>query len=617
MASAPSPSPWQRARRRLSDLGRVRVELVYSRHYPIELSGSAVDPLRGERILAFLTAAGLTSLHRLHTPEAATYRELRRVHTDEYIDRLWQPGALLPIVGFDLPDPLADRILSAQRAMVGGTILAARLALARGLAANLGGGLHHAFADRGARFCLWNDVAVAVRALRAGGFSAPVLVVDLDLHDGDGTRSIFADDPTVHVLSIHNQTNAAVASPHSTTLELGDGVEDGPYLAALTARLPSLLASVRPGLVVYLAGCDPAADDEIGNWKVTPDGMLARDRFVVEQVRGGRKGHGTPLAITLAGGYGQRAWTYSARFLAWLIAGRSVEPPSSEEMTLARYRARAAAIAPHELTGDGVPRGTVAGGSDWGLTSEDLAAAGGVRARSRFLGFYTPQGLELAIERSGLLDRVRARGFPQLALDLDLDHPGGETVRVRSPRSSEPLIELRARIDRGTVPEMAMLRVEWLLLQNPFARFTPERPRLPGQRFPGLGLLQDVMALLVVTCERLHLDGILFVPAHYHTAAQGKRLLRFLSPEHEGLFNALQAALAPFPLAEASAAIERGRVVDAATGAAFAWRPMTMVLPVSERLQDRLAAPEYAARAEAAAAAAGSFAVRPRGRRRT
>jgi hypothetical protein len=389
-------------------------------------------------------------------------------------------------------------------------------------------------------------------------------------------------------------------------------VEDGPYLAALAARLPPLLASVRPGLVVYLAGCDPAADDEIGNWKITPDGMLARDRFVVEQVRGGRKGHGTPLAITLAGGYGQRAWTYSARFLAWLIAGRTVEPPSSEEMTLARYRARAAAIAPHELTGDRVPRATA---DDWGLTPEDLAAAGGVRARSRFLGFYTPQGLELAIERSGLLDRVRARGFRELTLDLDLDHPGGETVRVRSSRSSEPLIELRARIDRGTVPEMAMLRVEWLLLQNPFARFTSERPRLPGQRFPGLGLLQDVVALLVVACERLHLDGILFVPAHYHTAAQGKRLLRFLSPEHEGLFNALQAALAPFPLAEASAAVERGRVVDAA-GAVFAWRPMEMVLPVSERLKERLAAPEYAARTEAAASATGSFAVRPRGRKR-
>jgi hypothetical protein len=283
-------------------------------------------------------------------------------------------------------------------------------------------------------------------------------------------------------------------------------------------------------------------------------------------------------------------------------------------MTLARYRAMAARIAPHELTGDGAPgAGSPGSPADWGLTPEDLAAAGGVRARTRFLGFYSPQGLELALERSGLLDRVRARGFSHLTLDLDLDNPGGETVRLKSAGWSAPLIELRARVDRGSVPEMAVLRVEWLLLQDPRARFTPERPRLPGQRLPGLGLLPDVTALLVVACERLHLDGLVFVPAHYHTAAQGRRILRFLSPGHEGLFRALQAALTPFPLAEASAAVEEGRVVDAATGEALAWPPMLMVLPVAERLKAKLEGEDY--EAKAAAAAHRSFAVRPRRRR--
>jgi len=606
--AAPSPSRWiTRARRRLSELGRVQVELVYSRRYQIELPGAAADPLRGERILAFLAAQGLTSARHLHTPEAATYRQLRFVHTDDYIDSLSRPGALLPIVGFDLPDPLPDRILEAQRRMVGGTILAAHLALTRGLAINFGGGLHHAYADRGERFCLWNDVAIAIHDLREGGFSAPVLVVDLDLHDGDGTRALFADDPTVHVLSIHNRTTPGVSTAGATLVELGSGVEDGPYLAAIEAGLPPLLASVRPGLVLYLAGCDPAWDDEIGDWQITDAGMLARDRFVVEQVRGGRKGHRLPLAIVLAGGYGQRAWTYSARFFAWLLSGKVLTPPSSEDMTLARYRATAALSSSHELTGEEAPGKS--GADDWGLSPEDLAAVGGVRARSRFLGFYTRQGLELAIERSGLLDRVRARGFSRLILDLELDNPGGETLRLKADGLNEPLIELRARIDRNAVPEMAMLRVEWLLLQNPRARFTAERPRLPGQHHPGLGLLQDVIALLVVACERLHLDGLVFVPAYYHTAAQGKRLLRFLSPEHEGLFQAIQAALAPFPLDEATAAFEEGRVVDAATGQVFRWQPMAMVLPVTDRLQQQLMAPDYERQAEAAAQR--SFAVRP------
>jgi acetoin utilization deacetylase AcuC-like enzyme len=588
----------------------VAVELVYSRRYQIELPGTAMDPQRGERILAFLTDLGLTSKRRLHTPEAATYQQLREVHTEAYIDSLLEAGALLRIVGLDLPDPLPDRILEAQRLMVGGTVLATRLALARGIAINLGGGLHHAFADHGERFCLWNDVAVALRELRLGGFTAPVLVVDLDLHDGDGTRTIFAGDPTVHVLSIHNQTTGAVLSPGSTVVEMGGGVEDEGYLAAIEAHLPPLLASVKPGLVVYLAGCDPARDDEIGDWRITPAGMLARDRFVVEQVRGGRKGRRTPLAIVLAGGYGHQAWTYSARAFAWLISGRTVDPPSSAEMTLARYRAAAARTATHELTGDGAPGETA---DDWSLTAEDLAAVGGMRARTRFLGFYTPQGLELALERSGLLDRIRARGFPRLALDLELNNPGGETIRLRAVGTPEPLIELRARIDRGAVPEMALLRIEWLLLQDPGARFTAERPRLPGQRFPGLGLLSDLMALMVVACERLHLDGVLFVPAHYHTAAQGRRLLAFLSPEHEGLFRALQAALSPFPLAVATAAVEEGRVVDAMTGEVFAWPALPMVLPVADRLRARLTGAGYESRA--VASAHRGFAVRPAYRR--
>lgn len=609
MASTPpSPSWTERVRRRLAGFGRVQADLIYSRRYAIELPGAVADPLRGEHILAFLTSLGLVSPRRLHAPEAATYRQLREVHEEAYIDSLLQPGALLQIVGLDLPDPLPDRILEAQRLMVGGTILATRLALQNGLALHLGGGLHHAFPDRGERFCLWNDVAVALRELRREGFAAKVLIVDLDLHDGDGTRAIFADDPTVHVLSIHNRTTSSIASPYSTTVELGAGVEDAAYLAAVRAHLPPLLASFQPGLVVYLAGCDPAKDDAIGDWQITEAGMLARDRFVVEQVRGGRKGRRLPLAIVLAGGYGQRAWTYSARAFSWLLSGRAVEPPSAEEMTLARYRARAARIALHELTGDDAPG--PAGKSrpdDWGLTPEDLAAVGGMRPRTRFLGFYTPQGLELALERSGLLDRVRERGFPRLRLSLELDNPGGETVRLGSAGLAEPLIELRARIDRGTVPGLALLRIEWLLLQNPRARFTPERPRLPGQRFPGLGLLHDVMALLVVACERLHLDGLVFVPAHYHTAAQGRRLLRFLAPGDEGLFRALAAALAPLSLTEAAQAVEEGRVVDAATGEPRRWRPMPMVLPVSERLQERVTGEEYERQAEEAAGSALSL----------
>ncbi len=158
------------------------------------------------------------------------------------------------------------------------------------------------------------------------------------------------------------------------------------------------------------------------------------------------------------------------------------------------------------------------------------------------------------------------------------------------------------RIDRATRPRLALLRVEWLLLQNPRARFTPSARASPARSIPGLGLLPDIAALIVLACDRLHLDGILFVPSHFHTARQGRKVLRFLAPADEGQFRALEAALLRLPLAEATGAVDQGRVRDGGSGGApFRWRPMPMVLPVSDRLKAQLAAAE---RETAAAAAA-------------
>lgn len=629
---APVKAPAKRGRRldrlrRLAGLGLApRATFVYSPAYQLELPGVAADARRGERILAALAQAGLLHFRwprrsrRLVEPTPATWQQLRRVHSDEYLESLGQPGALTRVIGQDLPDPYPDRIVEMQRLMTGGTIQAVRAALSSGgsrpgIGINLGGGFHHAFAGRGERFCLVNDVAVAVAELRAGGFAEPVLVVDLDLHDGDGTRALFARDATVHTFSIHNRSAGDLDAVAATTVELGGGVEDALYLKTLRRHLPGLLAAVQPGLVVYLAGNDPAADDQLGDWRISPAGLLARDQEVAAAVLEGERR--VPLAVVLAGGYGPQTWSYSARFFSWLLSGQAVEPPSNEELTMAAYRRLAEHLDPRELSGDG-PGGAGAGAiqgqapDDWGLTAEDLAGFGGMRARSRFLGYYSQQGIELALERAGLLDRLRRLGFAHPTLELDLDNPGGETLRLWGDgRRRDLLIELRVRVDRHTVPDMAMLRIEWLLLQNPLGRFTPQRPRLPGQRFPGLGLLPDIAALTVLVCDRLHLDGILFVPSHFHTARQGRKVLRFLAPEDEGLFRALEAALAVLPLAEATGAVEQGRVLDGGNvEVPFLWRPMPMVLPVSERLKQRLLAPADEA-AAAAAAARHAFRVRP------
>ena len=185
---------------------------------------------------------------------------------------------------------------------------------------SLGGGQHHAEPDRGMGFCVYNDVAVAIARLRARGWNLPVLVVDLDLHDGNGTRAAFANDSTVHTFSIHNATwneNPAVAA---TVLPLGPGVGDDQLLATLARELPPVVRGHQPALVVYVAGTDPAADDRLGDWRLTARGMLERDQRVIDTIR--RDAPGAAIAVVLGGGYGGGTWRYTARFVSWLLRVR-------------------------------------------------------------------------------------------------------------------------------------------------------------------------------------------------------------------------------------------------------------------------------------------------------
>ncbi|HXU30653.1 MAG TPA: hypothetical protein VN851_08770, partial [Thermoanaerobaculia bacterium] len=444
---SPPAGPLRRALRRLSRrFAGSALQVVYEPRYAFDLSGIGHDARRGERILGFLSSEGLIESDDVRKPEPMSFHDLRRVHSDDYLEALGRPGALVPILGFAPPDHLAEAFLEAQRTMAGGTRLALELALAplftgppgRGAelasprgpgrpAVNLGGGFHHAYRDRGERFCAFNDVAAAIASLRSRGYEGKILVADLDLHDGDGTRSILAGDPRTHTLSIHNLTSAPEAD-NATVVELGSGVEDDAYLMAIRQTLPPLAERFAPDLVIYLAGADPAAGDAIGDWRITPAGMLARDRFVIEQL-GALK---TPprIAIVLAGGYGKGAWRYPARFLAWLASGREIEPPSSEEALLLRFRDLAGTLSAHLLTAEDEPNRSRPAArlheidplDDWGLSEDDLAPAPGtgLGKPSRFLGFYSRSGVELALERAGLLERLRARGYDRPRIELDL-----------------------------------------------------------------------------------------------------------------------------------------------------------------------------------------------------
>ncbi len=581
-------TPWVRRVLGLLHLGGKHLPCVYNSRYAIDVPGLRQDSRRSEHILTFLAMEGLIRRGDLEWAKPASFADLARVHTEAYLTSLTETGGLVPMLGAAVGPELEERVLAAQRFMAGGTAQAARLALtARRTVVNLGGGLHHAHADRGHGFCLVNDVAVAIRGLRAGGFVAPILVVDLDLHDGDGTRSIFAEDETVYTFSIHNQNWDEGEAVAATRLALGPGVEDAVYLQALRAHLPAVVAAVKPGLVFYLAGVDPAADDALGNWRISAQGLLERDRLVFAELDR-LPGLRPPVVVLLAGGYGTNAWRHSARSLSWLsTGGTALEPPSTEEIILKRYRFFASLVPDQYLTSR--PKE-----NELGLSAEDLLPAGSPHTWPRFLDFYSPQGVELALERYGFLGRLRSMGFGELALDFELENPAGQTLRIFGDAArTELLVELRLRRDRRALPGRELLFVEWLLLQNPRASFTPDRPALPGQKHPGLALLRDVVALFVLICDRLHLDGVVFLPAHFHIAAQAHSHAHFLTPEAEGRYLALERDLAPLGIGEASQALASGRVLDETTGQTATWEPAPMVIPASPAIAQQLVSPEH------------------------
>jgi len=248
-------------------------------------------------------------LIRLRAAAAASEGELALAHSPDYVDKVLQ-GHLSAAEQREIGFPWSPSMAARSRHSVGASIEAARAALAEGVAANLAGGTHHAHADKGSGYCVFNDVAVAARLMqtewhRAHGSAVPglrVLVIDLDVHQGNGTAAIFRDDPSVFTFSMHGAKNFPFRKePSDLDVELPDGCGDADYLAALDAGLARVWAACGSvGLAFYLAGADPHEGDRLGRLKLSTAGLLARDECVLQALAERR----IPVALAMAGGYG-------------------------------------------------------------------------------------------------------------------------------------------------------------------------------------------------------------------------------------------------------------------------------------------------------------------------
>lgn len=544
----------------------------YSPEYRWPLSAleprTGFEPRRADFAIWFLLERGALRRSNLRMPRRADYHEMARVHTPELLEALGRPETLASVFGLDPGDVPVDETMRTVRLACGATIDAAREMLSEvsprkvgRRAINLLGGFHHARPDVAGGFCPVNDIAVAIAAVRAEGFKGRVLVLDLDAHPPDGTAACLAKDPSYWIGSISG--SRWVSLPNVDEVVLPERAGDEAYLATLD----DLLGRMPEGdLAFVVAGGDVLGSDPLGRLGLSVAGCRERDLRVADAL------FRVPSVWLPAGGYTQDAWKVLAGTgLALAIRSRAPVPPSYDPM-VARFSAIARTLEPRDL-------------GDPGTGMDDVAEQLGIPTprRQLLLGFYSAEGLEHGLERYGLLGELRRMGFGPFDAELRDEGGVGQTARLIDLPTGQALIEVV--LERREVAGAPMLYVHWLALRNPRARFSPERPQLPGQNAPGLGLAREMMEILMRMAARLGLEGLAFRPASYHLAYGGRETLRFVDPSRQGRFEALMDLLKGVPLVDATRAVAEGRVrLD---GAPYQWEADEMVKWIQPRPEDR------------------------------
>jgi len=276
------------------------MKVFYSDHFVLPLpEGHRFPMVKYSMLRERVARDGICGPGELRTPRAVTEEEILRAHAPCYLERVVS-GTLTKKEVRRIGFPWSERMVERSRRASGGTLGACLAALEEGFAANLAGGTHHAFSDKGEGYCVFNDSAIAARAVQAAGLAERVIVIDTDVHQGNGTAKILHRDPTVYTFSIHGAKNFPFNKEESDLdVPVPDGADDTEFLAALAEGLQTALDAADAELAIYLAGADPFEGDRLGRLCVTKSGLAERDRIVLETC----KKRGIPVAVTMAGGY--------------------------------------------------------------------------------------------------------------------------------------------------------------------------------------------------------------------------------------------------------------------------------------------------------------------------
>jgi acetoin utilization deacetylase AcuC-like enzyme len=273
--------------------------IVYSDEYDVDIGAHVFPTKKYKLIRDKLIRDGLLSEENFESPDLSSDEDMLLVHSKEYVNKL-KSGTLSFEDIFRLELPYSKELVRASYLCVNGTIRTCNIALEEGVGVHLGGGFHHAFSDHGEGFCVFNDVAIAVRRMMKDGKIKKAMTIDCDLHQGNGTADIFKNNKDVFTFSIHQQNNYPFIKPKGDLdIGLDDYTTDKAYLGELREHIPKITSSFKPQLMLYVAGADPYKDDQIGNLALTIRGLKERDELIFETARN----FNVPIAVVLAGGY--------------------------------------------------------------------------------------------------------------------------------------------------------------------------------------------------------------------------------------------------------------------------------------------------------------------------
>ena len=534
---------------------RPRSIIWYSPAYRLpvpSLASTGFDSRRADSVVAYLLDQGVVSRRVLRVPDPVSYELLALVHSDNWLSAMRQPENLSSVLGVDASEIVADEVMGAIRTACGATVAAVRDGVEGRTSLNLLGGFHHAGLERAWGFCPVNDVAVAIAAVRRDGFAGRIVVLDLDAHPPDGIAECLLGDSRVWVGSLSGSDWGPVPGVDEVRLPAGTG--DADYLKGLESLLERMPSAA---LAIVIAGGDVIEGDLHGGLGLTLEGAQARDLRVLRAL------NEAPSVWLPGGGYGGHAWRVLAGTATVLEHRRPGPVPATWAPLRLHYAQIARRLHPASLTGD-LTEGDVL--SDLGL---------GQTARPRFLGYYTTEGVEHALDRYGILPYLSRLGYGPFRVAIDRD-PRGDRLRLLARREGTELllVELVAEVQRLVGEDY--LYIHWLTLRHPRGRFTAGRPQLPGQEVPGLGIARETGELLGRAAHRRGLAGIAFRPAWYHMAYQGYRMgLEFAETRRQARFSAMLRDLIDVPLLTATLAVAEGRVLM--NGQPYVWEADLMI----------------------------------------